>query len=36
MELAQGALLVVGWAMAFMLGRELQAGYAQWQRRRGK
>ena len=31
MEVAQGALLMVGWVVAFMLGRELQSGFAQWQ-----
>lgn len=31
MELAQGALLMAGWVVSFMLGRELQIGFAQWQ-----
>jgi hypothetical protein len=25
------ALLLVGWVVAFMLGKELQSGFAQWQ-----
>jgi hypothetical protein len=36
-ELGQFALLVAGWVVAFMLGKELQAGFMQWQEtRRGK
>ena len=31
MDFAQTALLLVGWIVAFMLGKELQAGFAQWQ-----
>ena len=31
MDFAQTALLFVGWIVAFMLGKELQAGFAQWQ-----
>ena len=31
MDIAQTALLLVGWVVAFMLGKELQAGFAQWQ-----
>lgn len=30
MELGQAAVLVAGWVVAFMLGKELQAGFAQW------
>jgi hypothetical protein len=30
-DFAQTALLVVGWIVAFMLGKELQTGFAQWQ-----
>ena len=30
-ELAQGALFLAGWVVSFMLGRELQIGFAQWQ-----
>jgi hypothetical protein len=36
-ELAQMALLLVGWVVAFMLGKELQSGFVQWQEsRRGR
>jgi hypothetical protein len=36
-EAGQTALLFLGWVMAFMLGKELQTGFAQWrQMRRGK
>lgn len=28
------ALLFVGWMAAFMLGKELQSGFAQWQEAR--
>ena len=31
MDVAQTALFMVGWIVAFMLGKELQAGFAQWQ-----
>ena len=31
MDVAQGALLLAGWVVAFMLGKELQTGFAQWQ-----
>lgn len=31
MEFAQGALLMAGWVVAFMLGRELQTGFSQRQ-----
>lgn len=34
-EIAQYALLVVGWTVAFLLGRELQRGFAQWRERKG-
>jgi hypothetical protein len=30
-DFAQTALLLVGWIVAFMLGNELQVGFAQWQ-----
>jgi hypothetical protein len=33
-ELMQVALLLVAWITAFLLGRELQIGYAQWRARR--
>jgi hypothetical protein len=37
MELAQVSLLVIGWVVAFLLGKELQAGFVQWLRsRRGE
>lgn len=37
MELAQVGLLMVGWIIAFLLGKELQAGFLQWrQSRRGE
>jgi hypothetical protein len=36
-NLAQPLLLLVAWVGAFMLGKELQCGFAQWQsRRRGQ
>ena len=31
MDVTQTALLFVGWMVAFMLGKELQTGFAQWQ-----
>ena len=34
MDFAQTALLFVGWMVAFMLGKELQAGFVQWQEAR--
>ena len=34
MDFAQIALLFVGWIVTFMLGKELQAGLAQWQESR--
>ena len=30
MEIAQYALLVAGWTVAFLLGRELQKGFRIW------
>jgi hypothetical protein len=30
-ELVQLGVLVVGWVVAFLLGKELQTGFAQWQ-----
>jgi hypothetical protein len=33
-EYAQIGLLLVGWVVAFMLGKELQSGFAQWQEAR--
>jgi hypothetical protein len=33
-DLAQTALLIIGWMVAFMLGKELQAGFVQWQEAR--
>jgi hypothetical protein len=36
-ELAQYGLVMTGWVVAFMLGRELHFGFAQWQEtRRGR
>jgi hypothetical protein len=36
-EIGQFAFLVAGWVVAFMLGKELQTGFTQWQEtRRGK
>ena len=36
-EFAESAVLLVGWVVAFMLGKELQTGFGQWQElRRGK
>ena len=34
MDVAQGALLMAGWVVAFMLGRELQTGFSEWQQAR--
>ena len=31
MDFAQTAVVFVGWIVAFMLGKELQSGFAQWQ-----
>jgi hypothetical protein len=37
MEVAQFGLLLASWVVAFMLGKELQGGFARWQEmRRGK
>ncbi|HEY7064670.1 MAG TPA: hypothetical protein VII06_24565 [Chloroflexota bacterium] len=33
-EMMQFGLLLSAWIMAFMLGRELQVGFAQWRERR--
>jgi hypothetical protein len=33
-DVAQTALMFVGWIVAFMLGKELQAGFTQWQEAR--
>jgi hypothetical protein len=33
-EFAQYGLLVAGWTVAFLLGKELQSGFAQWRDRR--
>ncbi len=33
-EFAQYGLLVAGWTVAFLLGKELQGGFAQWRDRR--
>jgi hypothetical protein len=33
-DVVQYALLLSGWAVAFMLGKELQTGFAQWRARR--
>jgi hypothetical protein len=29
-DYAQFGLLLVGWVVAFMLGKELQSGFVQW------
>ena len=34
MDFAQYGLFVAGWTVAFLLGKELQAGFAQWRDRR--
>jgi hypothetical protein len=34
MELAQVGLLLIGWVVAFLLGKELQAGFLEWRRSR--
>ncbi len=34
MEIAQFGLMVAGWVVAFMLGKELRIGYVQWRTRR--
>ncbi len=33
-DLMQYALLLSGWVVAFLLGKELQTGFAQWRTRR--
>ena len=33
-ELLQVSLAVIGWLVAFLLGKELATGYLQWRRRR--
>jgi hypothetical protein len=33
-DVVQYALLLSGWAVAFLLGKELQTGFAQWRARR--
>jgi len=33
-ELLEVSLVVLGWLVAFLLGKELAAGYMQWRRRR--
>jgi hypothetical protein len=33
-EYAQAFLLLGGWVVAFMLGKELQSGYVQWRETR--
>jgi hypothetical protein len=33
LDIAQVTLLLGGWVVAFLLGRELQSGYAQWRDR---
>ena len=33
-DVVQYALLLSGWVVAFMLGKELQTGFAQWRARR--
>ena len=33
-EFAQYGLFVAGWTVAFLLGKELQGGFAQWRNRR--
>jgi hypothetical protein len=30
-DVAQTALLLIGWVVAFLLGKELQSGFVQWQ-----
>ncbi|MFN0073610.1 MAG: hypothetical protein ACKVVP_19185 [Chloroflexota bacterium] len=34
MEIAQYALLIAGWTVAFLLGRELQIGFRIWRENR--
>jgi len=33
-ELVHYGLLIAGWVVAFMLGKELHSGYAQWRQSR--
>ena len=33
-DLMQYTLLLSGWVVAFLLGKELQTGFAQWRARR--
>ena len=33
-DIAQAAVLLVGWVVAFLLGKELQAGFPQWRQGR--
>jgi hypothetical protein len=33
-DVIQYVLLLVGWVLAFMLGKELQTGFAQWWQQR--
>jgi hypothetical protein len=33
LELAQFGLLVAAWTVSFLLGKELQTGFAQWRDR---
>jgi len=33
-EYTQVALLLAGWVVAFLLGKELQTGFARWQEER--
>jgi hypothetical protein len=30
-DVAQTVLLLIGWIVAFVLGKELQSGFSQWQ-----
>jgi hypothetical protein len=30
-DIAQTVLLLIGWTVAFLLGKELQSGFSQWQ-----
>jgi hypothetical protein len=33
LEITQFGLLIAAWTVAFLLGRELQTGFAQWRNR---
>jgi hypothetical protein len=35
-DIAQFVLLLVGWTVAFLLGKELQAGFVRWRETRGR